>query len=245
MTTLPKLSELTSSERRELFAYLRTAITHHSNAMEGVSLTYGETKRLLEEGFTAPNKPLSDHLIILGFANAFDEVVLESYARQPLTTSFIKDLHATLFKTALAACPDKIDKPVGAYRTDERYIVGLSAPLASPRQISNQLENLLYVNQPKSMQDIAKFHIDFELIHPFADGNGRVGRLLITYQSIQNDLIPPLIENEHRKDYLNAISDPAALTDFLYEAQKQSYHFVEERHQQNKQDREPDIELDL
>ena len=215
MSNLPKLSKLSASERRELFAYLRTAITHHSNAMEGVSLTYGETKRLLEEGITAPSKPLSDHLVTLGFANAFDEVVLESYAKQPLTSNFIKDLHATLFKAALAVCPDKISKPVGAYRTDERYITGLATALASPKQIANQLENLLFTNQPTDLEAIAAFHIDFELIHPFADGNGRVGRLIITYQSIQNDLIPPLIENEHRQDYLLSLDNPKSLEKFL------------------------------
>lgn len=229
MSNLPKLSKLSASERRELFAYLRTAITHHSNAMEGVSLTYGETKRLLEDGITAPSKPLSDHLVTLGFANAFDEVVLESYAKQPLTSSFIKDIHATLFKSALAVCPDKIDKPVGAYRTDERRISGLSTALASPKQIANQLENLLYTNQPVDLEGIAKFHIDFELIHPFADGNGRVGRLIITYQSIQNDLIPPLIENEHRQDYLSSLNEPKILEKFLLSAQQKSYKFLDEK----------------
>ncbi|CAM5186701.1 hypothetical protein OURE66S_01245 [Oligella ureolytica] len=229
MSNLPKLSTLSASERRELFAYLRTAITHHSNAMEGVSLTYGETKRLLEDGITAPSKPLSDHLVTLGFANAFDEVVLESYAKQPLTSSFIKDIHATLFKSALAVCPDKIDKPVGAYRTDERRISGLSTALASPKQIANQLENLLYTNQPVDLEGIAKFHIDFELIHPFADGNGRVGRLIITYQSIQNDLIPPLIENEHRQDYLSSLNEPKNLEKFLLSAQQKSYKFLDEK----------------
>ena len=229
MSNLPKLSKLSASERRELFAYLRTAITHHSNAMEGVSLTYGETKRLLEDGITAPSKPLSDHLVTLGFANAFDEVVLESYAKQPLTSSFIKDIHATLFKAALAVCPDKIDKPVGAYRTDERRISGLSTALASPKQIANQLENLLYTNQPVDLEGIAKFHIDFELIHPFADGNGRVGRLIITYQSIQNDLIPPLIENEHRQDYLSSLNEPKNLEKFLLSAQQKSYKFLDEK----------------
>lgn len=58
---IPKLTQLSAVERRELFNYLRIAITHHSNRMEGTTLDYGETKRLLELGETAPNKPLSDH----------------------------------------------------------------------------------------------------------------------------------------------------------------------------------------
>ncbi len=51
-----------------------------------------------------------------------------------------------------------------------------------------------------SLLDISDFHIQFERIHPFADGNGRVGRLIMAYQAIQNNIVPPLIENERRDD---------------------------------------------
>jgi Fic family protein len=68
--------------------------------------------------------------------------------------------------------------------------------------ISNDIENLLYRIKSNDMNllDISDFHIQFERIHPFADGNGRVGRLIMAYQAIQNNIIPPLIENEHRDD---------------------------------------------
>lgn len=234
---IPYLSELKTSERTDLFKYLRTSITHHSNAIEGVSLTYGETKRLLEEGFTAPDKPLSDHLITLGFANAYDSVVLEGYGtKKPLTTNYIKDLHAMLFKSALLVCSDKIERPIGAYRVDERRISGLAAPLASPREISNRLENLIFLNKTENLYEIAQFHIDFELIHPFTDGNGRLGRLLITYQCIQNDLIPPLIENEQRTAYLDSLNNPKVLESFLEQSQKVSYEKLLEIIRSNEQD---------
>jgi Fic family protein len=66
-----------------------------------------------------------------------------------------------------------------------------------------------------SLKDIANFHILFERIHPFADGNGRVGRLIMAYQAIQNNIIPPLIENKHRDEYLEVINDENELTFFL------------------------------
>lgn len=223
---IPKLTELSTVDRRELFSYLRVAITHHSNRMEGTTLDYGETKRLLELGETAPNKPLSDHLVILGFADAFDEVVYQATSHQPITSSLIKDLHALLFRKALAVAPDKVEKPIGAYRRDERRITGLDKSLSPPLQISNHLENLLFSSKVETLEDIARFHINFELIHPFADGNGRVGRLIMTYQSIQNDLIPPLIQNEHRKEYLNSLRNVGNHTEFLYKAQQQSYQYL-------------------
>jgi Fic family protein len=83
--------------------------------------------------------------------------------------------------------------------------------------ISQHIDNLLYQYKIGSMTlaDIAEFHIKFELIHPFADGNGRIGRLLMAHQAIANDFIPPLIENDHRREYLDALADAVELEKFL------------------------------
>lgn len=227
MQQIPKLSELSITQRNNIFSVLRVEITHHSNKMEGITLDYGETKKLLEEGITAPNKPLSDHLIIIGFANAYDEILRSSYPNNKLTSSYIKDIHTLIFDEALKVCPDKVDRPVGAYRKDERYIKGVDIKLSNPMAISNDLENLLFKDMPKNIEEISKFHIDFEKIHPFADGNGRVGRLLMTRQFIQNDLIPPLIKNDFRKEYLEAMNDEKKLSNFLELAQVESYKIID------------------
>jgi Fic family protein len=78
-----------------------------------------------------------------------------------------------------------------------------------------------------SLEDIAEFHILFERVHPFADGNGRVGRLIMAFQAIQNNIIPPLIENEHRNDYLKAINNKDNLYKFLNESIKNSLLLIE------------------
>jgi Fic family protein len=62
---------------------------------------------------------------------------------------------------------------------------------------------------------IAHFHISFERIHPFADGNGRVGRLLMTYQAIKNNYLPPLITNDHREEYLTSLNNIDEHTQFI------------------------------
>jgi len=215
---MQKLSELSLKQREELFRQLRISITHHSNAMEGTTLSFGETKELLEFGHTAGHKPLGEQLIILGFAKAYDVIIREASNRENvMDSSFIKDIHAIMFEDALKVAPNFVSKPIGAYRLDERYIKGVDVKLSLPHKISNDIENLLYriKSNEMSLLDISDFHIQFERIHPFADGNGRVGRLIMAYQAIQNDIVPPLIENEHRDDYLKAINDKDELCEFL------------------------------
>jgi len=205
---MQKLNKLTLKQREKLFRKLRISITHHSNAIEGTTLSFGETKKLLENGNTAGNKPLHEQLVILGFAKAYDVIVREATNKENIIdSSFIKDIHAIMFEDVLKVTPQFISKPIGAYRLDDRYIKGVDIKLTKPNKISNDIENLLYrfKSNNLSLEDIAEFHILFEKIHPFADGNGRVGRLLMAFQAIQNNIIPPLIENEHRNEWRNYI----------------------------------------
>lgn len=96
------LSELSLIEREKLFKTLRISITHHNNALEGTTLTFGETKTLLEKGQTASNKRLDEQLIILGFADAYDVIIREANDKSKiLDSSFIKDLHYIIFSKAL------------------------------------------------------------------------------------------------------------------------------------------------
>ena len=227
---MQNLSNLTLKQREELFRNLRISITHHSNAMEGTTLSFGETKELLEHGNTAGDKPLSEQLVILGFAKAYDVIIREAAnPHNVINSSFIKDIHAIMFEDALKVSPQYISKPIGAYRSDERYIKGVDIKLSAPHMISNDIENLLFRIKSNNMDllDISDFHIQFERIHPFADGNGRVGRLLMAYQAIQNNIIPPLIENEHRDEYLKAINDKDLLSDFLENSIKKSLELID------------------
>jgi len=77
-----------------------------------------------------------------------------------------------------------------------------------------------------SLKDIAEFHILFERIHPFADGNERVGRLIMAFQAIQNNIIPPLIKNESRDKYLQAINSKNDLYKFLQESIEKSLELI-------------------
>jgi len=226
---MQQLNKLTLKQREELFRQLRISITHHSNAIEGTTLSFGETKELLESKLTAGHKPLGEQLVILGFAKAYDVIVREAAnSNNIIDSSFIKDIHAIMFEDALKVAPEYVSKPIGAYRLDERYIKGVDIKLSLPHMISNDIENLLYRFKSNNMSlvDIAEFHILFERIHPFADGNGRVGRLLMAYQAIQNNIVPPLIKNESRDKYLKAINDKYDLYKFLEESINKSLELI-------------------
>jgi len=125
-----------------------------------------------------------------------------------------------MFEDVLHVAPQFVSKPLGAYRLDERYIKGVDIKLSVPNKISNDIENLLYRSNSNNMSllDIAEFHILFERVDPFADGNGRVGRLIMAFQAIQNNIVPPLIENEYRDEYLTAINDKDELFKFINES---------------------------
>ncbi len=226
---IQKLNNLSLKQREELFRQLRISITHHSNAIEGTTLSFGETKELLELGHTAGHKPLGEQLIILGFAKAYDVIIREATNPHNIIDSgFIKDIHMIMFEDALNIAPNYISKPIGAYRLDERYIKGVDIKLSLPHMISNDMENLLYrfKSNNMSLEDISEFHILFERIHPFADGNGRIGRLLMAYQAMQNNIIPPLIKNDNRDDYLKDINDKDDLYKFLIESIDKSLELV-------------------
>ena len=226
---MKQLNQLSLKEREKLFRELRVSITHHSNAIEGTTLSFGETKELLDFGYTASHKPLSEQLVILGFAKAYDVVIREaSNPNNILNSDFIKDIHSIMFEDAMKVTPQYLEKPIGAYRLDNRYIKGVDIELTPPNKISQEIENLLFrfVSNKMNLKQIAEFHILFERIHPFADGNGRVGRLIMAYQSIQNNYIPPLITNDDRDLYLKAINDVKEFKKFLEKSINNSLNLI-------------------
>lgn len=159
------LNQLTLKQREELFRQLRTSITHHSNAMEGTTLSFEETKSLLEHGNTAADKPLHEQLIILGFAKAYDVIIREASNKENvLDSSFIKDIHGIMFEDALKVSPSFISRPIGAYRVNESRIKGVDIRLSLPHMIANDIDNLLYRTSHDGMNllALADFHIQFE-----------------------------------------------------------------------------------
>lgn len=179
--------------------------TYNSNAIEGNTLTLQETALVLQ-GITIDRKPLKDHLEAVGYKEAFQYV--EELAKQdkPLTEFEIKSIHSLV----LADRPE--DK--GTFRRVNVRIAGAMTEPVQPYLIEPKIEELLedYKNWAQTMhvvERVALFHLRFESIHPFIDGNGRTGRLLMNLQLIKEGLPAVNIKYSDRRSYYDAFDEYA------------------------------------
>lgn len=179
--------------------------TYNSNAIEGNTLTLKETALVLQ-GITIDQKPLKDHLEAVGYKEAFQYV--EEIAKQdkPLSEYDIKSIH----NLVLADRPE--DR--GVFRRVNVRIAGALTNPVQPYLIEPKIEELLenYQKWSKTMhivESVANFHLQFESIHPFIDGNGRTGRLLMNLQLIKSGLPAINIKFADRRKYYDAFDDYA------------------------------------
>ena len=177
--------------------------TYNSNAIEGNTLTLQETALVLQ-GITINQKPLKDHLEAVGYKEAFQYV--EELAKQdkPITEFDIKRIHSLV----LADRPE--DR--GTFRRVNVRIAGALTNPVQPFLIEPKIEELLsdYESWGKTMhivECVSIFHLRFESIHPFIDGNGRTGRLLMNLQLIKAGLPAVSIKFADRRKYYDAFDD--------------------------------------
>ncbi|GHU85200.1 cell division protein Fic [Clostridia bacterium] len=174
--------------------------TYNSNAIEGNSLTLRETALILKEGITIGEKPLKDHLEAIGHRDAFEFVISLANASASLAEQTIKQIHS------LVLMNDATHK--GIYRDVPIQISGSAHTPPQPYMVPDLVEQLLAEYEqmkkdcPKSIiEAIAEFHLRFEDIHPFIDGNGRTGRLIMNFELIKAGLLPVNIKYADRKEY--------------------------------------------
>lgn len=199
---LAHLRPLTAGEVARLKAEFLVEFTYNTNAIEGNTLTLKETALVLE-GVTIAQKPLKDHLEAIGHRDAFEYLLQLVQDNVPLSEKVIKELHSLVL----------IDKPQdrGVYRSVPARIMGAVHEPPQPYLIPSQMEQLLttYEQMKKTMhivERIAVFHLLFEGIHPFVDGNGRTGRLLLNLELMKEGFPPINVKYAHRKRYYDCFS---------------------------------------
>lgn len=190
-------------------------VSHSSNALEGNTFTFDETRLLLEKGITSVARTFHEHEEIVGYKNAYDFLYTATKENTPIDESFVKKIHSFVLSGKESA---------GQYRTIQNYVGSLTKVVytpPAPSQIENEMkeyclkvqsdvsENRALFNREKTdwgkiFHTLALHHIEFEKIHPFIDGNGRTGRLLLTYELISIGLLPIDIQAEERARYDSA-----------------------------------------
>lgn len=198
---LKRRSPLTEGELERLNEEFLTEYTYNSNAIEGNTLTLRETDMVLR-GLTIDKKPLKDHIEAVSHKEAFYFVVDLVKENRELTESLIKQIHY------LVLGDKKEDR--GVYRKVPVRIMGASHEPVQPYLIEPKMEELL-INYKASSEHIitklAKFHIEFEGIHPFIDGNGRTGRLLVNLELMKEGIPPINIKFTDRIKYYEAFDE--------------------------------------
>lgn len=192
---------LTEGELERLNEEFTVEYTYNSNAIEGNMLTLRETDLVLR-GLTIDQKPLKDHMEAVGHKEAFDYVRELVRDNVPLSERAIKQIHY------LVLADKKNDR--GVYRRVPVRIMGAQHEPVQPYLIEPKMEQLLrdYAESDEHIiTKLARFHIEFEGIHPFIDGNGRTGRLLVNLELMKAGFPPIDIKFTDRIAYYNAFDE--------------------------------------
>ena len=176
LRALPPLSVATEERLMEEFM---VRYTYNSNAIEGSTLTERETALVLKDDMTIEGKPLKYHLDAIGHRDAFALVRREAEAGSALTEALIKRIHSHILLR------DEDER--GHYRTVNVHISGSDVVLPSAQFVPKKMAELMerYNGEMQKwhpIQGAAVFHLAFESVHPFIDGNGRTGRLILNFE---------------------------------------------------------------
>ena len=182
---------------------LITRSTYHSNAIEGSTLTYAETYAILynDNSFKIGGKEPREIYEAINHKKALELVFKNLKNNDEFNEGFIKKLNETINRDI---------KDTEGYRTVQVFIRGSEHIPPAPEKIPNLMNYFIY-NYNHDEQNIfyklAKYHIEFEKIHPFEDGNGRTGRLLLNYELIKNNLPPVVISKDDRVKYFEFLKN--------------------------------------
>lgn len=227
---LNKLRPLSKEAVYNLEEWLKVELTYSSNAIEGNTLSRIETAEVIEKGVSATisGKPLKDQLEAINHAKAIE--FIKDLAKQRKGHQFIKEEDIlAIHKIILSGIMDDF---AGRYRQIPVIIKGSDVELPEAGDISRLMGNFIKWLEDQQEEHPVRVaivaHYKFETIHPFIDGNGRVGRLLMNLILILNGYPMAIIKNEQRTQYLNAFkigqstNDWSLLTDLIEEAVERS-----------------------
>lgn len=206
----------------EYFLDLSVRMTHHSNAIEGNTLTLNETATIILDSTIPGSKSVREVFEVLNHKKAIDYIISELENEKKLDIYMIKNINKEILD-----------------RLNDNAIIGAdfetSTPSQAPVLTKNWIENLNYrlelcKTDDEKLSEILNSHIEFERIHPFSDGNGRTGRLIMLYLCFQENISPFVIEKNDRALYMNYLREQNA--DIIFDKVKELQEFEKKRMEQ-------------
>lgn len=195
------LAQRRSHMKGGIYHLTQIAMAYNSNRIEGSTLTEDQTRFLYETKTVVGEAHINDVVETTNSFRAFDEML--DNVGKPLTAEAMKTYHRILKSGTLDAQQEWFR--VGDWKAVANEVGGRVT--SSPEQVAGDTARLLEnVTQQMSFEDICDFHVAFERIHPFQDGNGRVGRLIMFGQCLANHIMPFVVLDEKKAFYYRGLS---------------------------------------
>ena len=199
-------------------------LTYNSNHIEGSRLTHDQTRYIFETNTIGAENEVLNVDDVIETANHFRCIdIIIAHAKTALTEKFIKELHLTLKNGTSDSRKDWF--AVGDYKKLPNEVGGMDTAL--PEEVAGKMKALLTAynaKEEKTFEDILDFHVKFEQIHPFQDGNGRVGRLIMFRECLKYNIVPFIIEDNLKMFYYRGLkewdNEKGYLTDTCLTAQE-------------------------
>lgn len=212
-TVMPTaLLDVLAAEKRAklsggIYHKIQIDLTYNSNHIEGSRLSHDQTRYIYETNTIGTESGAVKVDDIVETANHFKciDLIIEN-ARKTITEAFIKELHRTLKNGTTDARQDWF--AVGNYKRLPNTVGGTFT--TPPEQVAEKMKELLFkynTSKEKSFDDLLDFHYKFERIHPFQDGNGRIGRLLLFKECLKHNIVPFIIDEDLKMFYYRGLKD--------------------------------------
>lgn len=211
------LEEKETNFKGGIYHQTQIKLTYNTNRIEGNKLSEEQTRYIFETHtlFTENQQEttnLDDIIETLNHFTCFD--VMLDIANEPLSEQHIKQFHKLLKLNTSDA--KKSWFRVGDYKIRPNMVGGIETSL--PRNVAFDMQQLLANYHQKNnitLHDIIDFHYKFEKIHPFQDGNGRVGRLILFKECLKHNIAPFIIEDDHKLFYYRGLSEYPKIKEYL------------------------------
>ncbi len=190
-----------------IYHKIQIELTYNSNHIEGSRLTQDQTRYIFETntiGATDSGIRVDDIIETSTHFRCIDEII--ENAKSQLSEKFIKHLHFILKTGTSDAKKDWF--AVGDYKKLPNEVGGVDTTL--PENVAKEMKKILdYYNKKDNVtvEDIIEFHVQFERIHPFQDGNGRVGRLIMFKECLKHNIVPFIIEDDIKMFYYRGLKE--------------------------------------